>query len=122
MGRVYVLPADTPSDLNPVPCAPMATDPWGIDDGYFDVRGDWHPTSPETRTTLRLAMTGDPERPPEPSRPLWVVRTGAAEPLLGPGELRLEDGTAVRAEGALPPDLPVGFHDLHPLTAGRRPA
>ena len=96
----------------------MATDPWGIDDGYFDVRGDWHPTSPETRTALRLAMTGDPGRPPEPPRPLWVVRTGAAEPLLGPCELRLEDGTAIRAEGALPPDLPVGYHDLHPLDGG----
>jgi 4-alpha-glucanotransferase len=96
----------------------MATDPWGIDDGYFDVRGEWHPTSPETRTALREAMTGDADRPPEPSRPLWVVRAGAAEPLLGPCELRLEDGTAVRAEGALPPDLPIGYHDLHPLDGG----
>ena len=96
----------------------MATDPWGIDDGYFDVRGEWHATSPETRTALREAMTGDADRPPEPSRPLWVVRAGAAEPLLGPCELRLEDGTAVRAEGALPPDLPIGYHDLHPLDGG----
>jgi 4-alpha-glucanotransferase len=96
----------------------MATDPWGIDDGYFDVRGEWHATSPETRTALREAMTGDADRPPEPSRPLWVVRAGAAEPLLGPCELRLEDGTAVRAEVALPPDLPIGYHDLHPLDDG----
>jgi 4-alpha-glucanotransferase len=96
----------------------MATDPWGIDDGYFDVRGEWHPTSPETRTALREAMTGDADRPPEQSRPLWVVRAGAAEPLLGPCELRLEDGTAVRAEGVLPPDLPIGYHDLHPLDGG----
>ena len=43
----------------------MATDPWGIDDGYFDVRGGWHAASPDTRAALRLAMTGDPERPPE---------------------------------------------------------
>ena len=96
----------------------MATDPWGIDDGYFDVRGEWHPTSPETRTALREAMTGDADRPPEPSRPLWVVRAGAAESLLGPCELSLEDGTGVRAEGALPPDLPIGYHDLHPLDGG----
>ena len=63
----------------------MATDPWGIDDGYFDVRGEWHPTSPETRTALREAMTGDADRPPEPSRPLWVVRAGAAQVSAVPG-------------------------------------
>jgi 4-alpha-glucanotransferase len=96
----------------------MATDPWGIDDGYFDVHGEWHATSSETRTALRVAMTGDADRPPEPARPLWVVRAGAAEPLLGPCELRLEDDTAVRAEGALPHDLPIGYHDLHPLDGG----
>ena len=97
----------------------MATDPWGIDDGYFDVRGGWHAASPDTRAALRLAMTGDPERPPEAAAsPLWVVRAGAAEPLLGPCELRLEDGTAARAEGALPTDLPIGYHDLHPLDGG----
>jgi 4-alpha-glucanotransferase len=96
----------------------MATDPWGIDDGYFDVRGEWHPTSPETRTALREAMTGDADRPPESPHPLWVVRAGAAEPLLGPCELRLEDGTTIGAEAALPPDLPVGYHDLHPLDGG----
>jgi 4-alpha-glucanotransferase len=96
----------------------MATDPWGIDDGYFDVHGEWHATSPETRTALREAMTGDADRPPEPSRPLWIVRAGAAEPLLGPCEVRLEDGTTVRAAAALPGDLPIGYHELHPLDDG----
>lgn len=103
-----------------VPCAAMATDPWGIDDGYFDVSGTWHPTSPETRAALRAAMSGDGggEDPPAPALPLWVVVAGAAEPLLGPCELRLEDGETRRAEGALPPDLPIGYHELHPLDGG----
>jgi 4-alpha-glucanotransferase len=100
----------------------MATDPWGIDDGYFDVEGHWHATSPETRAALRAAMGAGPdggdEGPPPPPHPLWVVRAGAAEPLWGPCELRLEDGTTARAEGALPPDLPIGYHDLHPLDGG----
>ena len=76
----------------------MATDPWGIDDGYFDVAGTWHPTPPETRAALRAAMHGDPgaDAPPAPGRPLWVVRAGAAESLWGACELRLEtDGTYV---------------------------
>ncbi len=101
----------------------MATDPWGIDDGYFDVGGQWHPTSPETRAALRAAMGagrdgGGDEGPPAPERPLWVVHEGVAEPLWGPCELALEDGSAHRAEGALPPDLPIGYHELHPLDGG----
>jgi 4-alpha-glucanotransferase len=98
----------------------MATDPWGIDDGYFDVGGTWHATTPETRTALRAAMhrEADPEVPPDPGDPLWVVRAGAAEPLLGPCELRLEDGNTRRADGALPTDVPIGYHELHPLDGG----
>ncbi|HET9611530.1 MAG TPA: 4-alpha-glucanotransferase [Acidimicrobiales bacterium] len=98
----------------------MATDPWGIDDGYHDVHGVWHPTPPETRTALRAAMHpgGDPEAPPPAHEPLWVVRAGATEPLLGPCELRLEGGDTRRAEGSLPPDLPIGYHELHPIGDG----
>ena len=98
----------------------MATDPWGIDDGYYDVDGRWHATSDETRDALRAAMGGGTATgaPPSPARPLWVVHAGAAEQLLGPCELQLEDGTSLRAEGALPADLPVGYHDLHPLDGG----
>ena len=95
----------------------MATDPWGIDDGYHDVAGTWHATSDDTRSALRAAM-GDAAVPPDPGRPLWVVRAGAAEPLLGPCELRLEGGEARRAESALPADLPIGYHELHPLDGG----
>ena len=99
----------------------VATDAWGIDDGYWDVAGYWHPTSPETAAALRAAM-GAPDDPgavpPPGAMPIWVVRAGAAEPLLGPCELALEDGSEVRAEGALPPDLPIGYHDLRPLDGG----
>jgi 4-alpha-glucanotransferase len=96
----------------------MATDPWGIDDGYFDVGGTWHATSPETRSALRAAMGGEGDEPPTADRPLWIVRTGAAEPLVGPCELQLETGDAHRVEGTLPDDLPIGYHELHPLDGG----
>ena len=102
----------------------MASDPWGIDDGYFDVGGHWHDTPPATRAALREAMggdraAGDGDGPPA-GRPLWIVRQGAAEPLQGPCELRLEDGSEHRAEGALPHDLPAGYHGLDPLDGGPR--
>jgi 4-alpha-glucanotransferase len=96
----------------------MATDPWGIDEGYFDVGGHWHPTPDETRAALRAAMGANGDGPPWPERPLWVVRAGAAESLLGACELRQEDGDARRVEHALPGDVPVGYHDLAPLDGG----
>jgi 4-alpha-glucanotransferase len=99
----------------------MATDPWGIDDGYWDVAGQWHGTSPDTAAALRAAMGAgddagaDADAVPPSGPAIWVVQAGRAEPLLGPCELALEDGTEVRAEGALPADLPIGYHDLRAL-------
>lgn len=98
----------------------MATDPWGIDDGYFDVGGNWHATTPATRAALQDAMRGDrtADRPPPPEQPLWVVRTGTAEVLFSPCEVHLEDGTTLAPADTLPPDLPIGYHELHPLDGG----
>jgi 4-alpha-glucanotransferase len=99
----------------------MTTDPWGIDDGYWDVHGSWHATAPQTAATLRAAMGGDPERPdevPPAGRPVWVVRAGDPATLLGPCNLTLEDGAELRAEGSLPADLPIGYHDLRPVDGG----
>ncbi|HEX9992792.1 MAG TPA: 4-alpha-glucanotransferase [Acidimicrobiales bacterium] len=97
----------------------MTTDPWGIDDGYWDVAGVWRTPAPGTIGALRAAMGGEygDERPPDP-RPTWVVRAGAADPLLGPADLVLEDGASMAGVTALPPDLPLGYHDLRPLDGG----
>ncbi len=85
-------------------------DAWGITAGYFDVDGTWHPTSDETRARLRDAM-GTPIDGP----PMWFVPAGRSEPLWNPCRLVLEDGTDLGEVHALPPDLPPGYHDLHPL-------
>jgi len=91
------------------------TDAWGITDGYHDTDGGWHPTSDSTRAVLRAAM-GEPhlEAPP-PSPPMWFVVAGSAPGLQGPCDLLLEDGTVLTSLNQLPPDLPVGYHDLVPL-------
>jgi 4-alpha-glucanotransferase len=101
----------------------MATDPWGVDDGYWDAAGGWHETPPEQAARLRTAMGAEaaegqmpgPEPGPPSRRPVWVVRTGTAANLLGPCELALEDGSQLRVEGALPPDVPIGYHELRPF-------
>jgi 4-alpha-glucanotransferase len=98
----------------------MATDAWGIEDGYHDIRGEWHETSPATRRQLRVAMggLGDVEDPPPQTRPVWFVRYGSAAQINRPAELELEDGTHLKAVDRLPPDLPLGYHDLHPDDGG----
>jgi len=98
----------------------MVSDPWGIDDGYWDASGQWHATSPETVAALREAMGAGAtvDAPPSEGPAVWVVHAGRAEPLLGPCELALEDGSETRVEGALPPDLPIGYHELRPLDGG----
>ncbi len=99
--------------------APMA-DSWGIEDGYWDVGGTWHDTPETTRRRLRVAMGGlaDVDDPPPAGRPVWFVRHGTPAPTERPAEVVLEDGTSVLVDDALPPDLPLGYHDLHPSDGG----
>ena len=98
------------------------TDAWSITDGYFDTVGTWHPTGDEPRgVALRAAMGADDLDAPPPPPPMWFLAGGAAATLADPCDLVLEDGTTLPDLHALPPDLPLGYHDLHPRTAGRRP-
>src|SRR5436309_8642984 len=96
-----------------------STDPqaWGITAGYHDISGVWHETPPETALALLEAM-GAGERggagPLAGDDPVWVVRPDHERPLVDdePWRLRTEDGADERLEGALPPDLPLGYHRL----------
>lgn len=91
----------------------MTTDAWGIDDEWTDTSGHRHQVPPRTLEALRAAI-GDPSA----GRPVWVVRPGRPEPLLGRCHLRLEDGTDLGDLDRLPEDLPWGLHDLAPLDGG----
>jgi len=92
---------------------------WGIDSGYWDAGGQWHDAPASTLDAVRAAMgaeAGQDEPPPGP--PVWFVPAGRVEFLRGPADISLEDGTLLRGVEALPPDLPPGYHDLHPLDGG----
>jgi len=91
----------------------MTADAWGIEDGYEDAFGISRPTAPATRARILEAMGAQGRTAPGIAGDVWVLRAGERGALSGPGELRLEDGTALRVRGALPPDVPLGYHDLH---------
>ncbi|MBI4493329.1 MAG: 4-alpha-glucanotransferase [Chloroflexi bacterium] len=96
------------------------TDAWGVDDGYYDATGTWRKTPAATRAAILAAMGLDPAAPRPPvEAPVRVVQPGQPGALDRPAELTLEDGTVLRAEAALPPDLPLGYHTLRPLDGGR---
>lgn len=92
----------------------MATDSWGIADRFHDAFGVERVIKEETRAAILHAMGVDPESPslPDPA-PVRVVRSGEDTNLAtGGGELFLENGTRIIIpdDGALPPDLPAGYH------------
>jgi len=89
------------------------TDAWGITDGYHDNAGQWHETSPEVRRALRDAL-GDPDAAP----PAWRINAGDTPRLWNACSVRLEDGTERGPFEVLPPDLPIGYHDLVPEDGG----
>jgi 4-alpha-glucanotransferase len=91
----------------------VTTDAWGIDDGWEDTGGRWHPAPPSTIQAIRATM-GDSDE----GRPVWVVRPGSTEALPVRSHLRLEDGTDVGELDALPPDLPLGIHWLTAVDGG----
>ncbi|CAB4578316.1 MAG: 4-alpha-glucanotransferase [Actinobacteria bacterium] len=84
-------------------------DEWGITDGYHDVAGTWHPIDPAVRDRIRAAMGT-----PVPGRPLWFVEQGTHHTLWNDCELVLEDGTSWGVRRDLPPEVPLGYHDLRP--------
>ena len=93
---------------------------WGIQHGYHDYRGDWRDAPPATVEALLAAMGADgrpppapASGPPDPDGPVMVVTEGDEPTLRGRWSLRTEDGGDAAVDGALPPDVPAGYHRLH---------
>ncbi len=89
---------------------------WGVDPGYHDIGGRWVAAEPESVSRVLAAMGAGRDEPAEP--PVVVVRAGQATSVAGPVEVVTEDGGALRADGSLPADLPLGYHTLRDLRAG----
>ena len=81
---------------------------WGIAGSYRDAweRRQRIPAASRRAVLAAMRIEGDGAPPP----PAIVARPGQA--LATPGEVVLEDGTALGRLGALPPDVPTGYHHL----------
>lgn len=92
---------------------------WGIEEGYWDALGRWHDVPRESLEAMARAMGANDggERPPD-RHPVWCVRAGHAEFLQSPADIALEEGMVLRGVEVLPPDLPLGYHELRPLDGG----
>src|SRR3954447_26910199 len=98
-----------------------APDPeaWGIELRYRNSAKEWIDAPQSTVDAILQAMGADGPRPPtDEDRPVEVVTEGQAPSFdEGGWRLVLEDGTTLDGAGPLPPDLPLGYHEL---TTARR--
>jgi 4-alpha-glucanotransferase len=100
----------------------MATDRFGIDDSYHDARGVKHNLSRATRAALQAAMGVEPDTAAAPLDEPDAVRVllpGGDRALDGAADLVLEDGSSRPLDGALPQELPFGYHRLYPRGGGK---
>jgi 4-alpha-glucanotransferase len=98
--------------------ATAAADPWGIADGYEDAVGVWRPLAARTRAALEAAMGVEPGAAAPAPPPVIVLRAGERHALDAPSRLTLEDGAVLDLEGAVPADVPLGYHELRALGGG----
>ncbi len=86
---------------------------WGVALGYHDAAGTWHEPPATTVEAILSSMGAAPgvAHPDETVDDL-TVRLDHPLPTVAAGLLTLEDGTTVRIDGTLPPDLPSGYHHL----------
>ena len=97
----------------------MSIDRWGIQSSYMDVHQVRQDISRKTRRAILEAMDVTDQRSDAAMRSarsaVQVIRQGQHVPLEAPAELVLEDGRSVLVRDALPRDLPLGYHRLHPV-------
>ena len=90
---------------------------WGIEPSYEAIGGRRVDIQPETARSLLRAMGA--EGPPAPPPAVLVHPAGRPLGLDEPHEVETEDRARVPAPGALPSDVPPGYHTLRRLRDGQ---
>jgi 4-alpha-glucanotransferase len=92
---------------------------WGVALGYHDAAGTWwEPPAATVEAILSSMGALQGAGHPDDTVDVLTVRLDHALPGVPAGELRLEDGRRMRIDGALPADLPSGYHHLVPREGG----
>lgn len=94
------------------------SDAWGVDESYVDADGRVQQVPDGVVRRLR-ELVGLPPPDFTTCGPL-VLRAGRENPV-GRCDVVLEDGTSLPVDGTLPPDLPTGYHEMHPADGPPRP-
>ncbi len=98
----------------------MKDDASGIQTHYVDALGKRRGSTPEALRAIRRAMrsrkptrqsAAGRSRVPGDFDDVVVLAEGGRE-AVAPGDLQLEDGTALRVERTLPAGIPAGYHEL----------
>ncbi|MGC4097009.1 MAG: 4-alpha-glucanotransferase [Nitrospira sp.] len=94
----------------------MSRNVWDIDDVYLGADGKERRVARESIEAIRSA-TGSPPSTPQSlfDEPVKVVHRGDSLRFSGRAELHLEDGTVMEVRDRLPPNLPMGYHELVPI-------
>jgi 4-alpha-glucanotransferase len=88
---------------------------WGVDEGYDRADGRWADAPPATVEAILRSMGAGDKGPEPPEGDVLLVRAGEERAVGGPALLTTEDGAEVEIAATLPPDLPLGYHQLRRL-------
>ncbi|MFP5318126.1 MAG: 4-alpha-glucanotransferase [Acidimicrobiia bacterium] len=102
----------------------MRADAWGVAEGYSRADGRWVDAPADTVEGVLAAMGASEGSAPSGAAdaPLVVRRGGEPSAIEGRWRLVTEDGGEVDVDGALPPDVPLGYHTLVSAEDGARRA
>lgn len=97
------------------------TDSWGIDRFYEDAFGKWRATPEDARSFILRAMEAEEEdTSPGAEAPVLFLRPGHPTCVIEAGDLQLETGEKIPVDGAMPANLPLGYHTLHTASGSVR--
>jgi 4-alpha-glucanotransferase len=101
----------------------MRAGDWGVAEGYQRADGRWVDAPRQTVERILNAMGAtDGDGPAGGDAPLVVRRGAGPVEVGGRWVVEPEEGPGVAVDGALPPDLPFGYHTLVSAEDGRRRA
>lgn len=92
----------------------------GIIAAFKDTSERWRHVSPQTRNAVLQAMGLEAtRREPLAGPDIRVLAPGKIATVADAGELVLEDGTRLRVDRQIPPDLPIGYHCFQPYDSAK---